>query len=66
MAAVRLQKEPAMVSQDTCRVVVQHAMNITGLMQQIEEEIQTILEVLGIETEFVLFDDGFPDPSITE
>ena len=55
-----------MLDEDTRRDVIQHAMNVTSFLQQIEEEIQTILEILGIETEFVPFDDDFPDPSITD
>ena len=39
----------------------------SSLMQQIEEEMETIIEVLEIECEFVPFDDDNPDhPSTTE
>nr|VFK02045.1 MAG: hypothetical protein BECKH772B_GA0070898_102576 [Candidatus Kentron sp. H]VFK05125.1 MAG: hypothetical protein BECKH772C_GA0070978_102386 [Candidatus Kentron sp. H] len=54
------------LDQDTRTAVVQHTMNVISFIQQIEEEIQTILEVLDIKTEFVPFSEDFPDPSMME
>jgi len=36
-------------------------MNVIGLMQQIKEEMQTIINVLDIETEFVPLNDESQD-----
>nr|VFK55615.1 MAG: hypothetical protein BECKTUN1418F_GA0071002_10712 [Candidatus Kentron sp. TUN]VFK61732.1 MAG: hypothetical protein BECKTUN1418E_GA0071001_10712 [Candidatus Kentron sp. TUN] len=46
-----------MLDAKTRRAVVQHAMNIISFIQQIEEEVQTILELLEIEKESVPFED---------
>nr|VFJ70570.1 MAG: hypothetical protein BECKFW1821C_GA0114237_10247 [Candidatus Kentron sp. FW] len=54
-----------MLNEATRRAAIQHITNTTGLMQQIEEELQQLAELLEIEVEFVPFDDDFPDPSLT-
>nr|VFJ78742.1 MAG: hypothetical protein BECKFW1821C_GA0114237_12004 [Candidatus Kentron sp. FW] len=55
-----------MLTESQRTAIVQHTMNITGLMQQIEEELQTILEVAEIEVEFVPFSGDFPDLSLED
>jgi len=37
---------------------------ITGLMRQIEEELDQLAEVLELEVEFIPFDENSPDPSL--
>nr|VFJ69601.1 MAG: hypothetical protein BECKFW1821C_GA0114237_101924 [Candidatus Kentron sp. FW] len=53
-----------MLTESQRDAIVQHTMNITGLRQQIEEELQTILEVAEIDIQFVPFSGNFPDPSL--
>nr|VFJ77979.1 MAG: hypothetical protein BECKFW1821C_GA0114237_11562 [Candidatus Kentron sp. FW] len=55
-----------MLTESQRTAIVQHTMNITGLMQQIEEELQTILEVAEIEVQFVPFSADFPDLSLED
>nr|VFJ71522.1 MAG: hypothetical protein BECKFW1821C_GA0114237_102733 [Candidatus Kentron sp. FW] len=55
-----------MLTESQRTAIVQHTMNITGLMQQIEEELQTILEVAEIEVQFVPFTGDFPDLSLED
>nr|VFJ76053.1 MAG: hypothetical protein BECKFW1821C_GA0114237_109610 [Candidatus Kentron sp. FW] len=53
------------------KVVVQHILNLAGIAEELSnqasiltEQIDNLAQMLGLETEFVPFDDDFPDPSI--
>nr|VFJ69078.1 MAG: hypothetical protein BECKFW1821C_GA0114237_101748 [Candidatus Kentron sp. FW] len=55
------------------KAVVQHILNLAGVAEQLSnqasiltEQIDNLAQMLGIEAEFVPFDDNFPDPLILE
>nr|VFK40299.1 MAG: hypothetical protein BECKTC1821D_GA0114238_100935 [Candidatus Kentron sp. TC]VFK54997.1 MAG: hypothetical protein BECKTC1821F_GA0114240_100643 [Candidatus Kentron sp. TC] len=52
------------------QAVVQHILNLPGVAENLStasnlltREIDNLAQALGIETEFVPFDDDFPEPS---
>jgi len=65
VACIHNNEQPTMLTQTQRTAAVQHIMNVTGLMQQIEEELDQLAGSLELEVEFIPFDEDFPDPSLT-
>nr|VFK39451.1 MAG: hypothetical protein BECKTC1821D_GA0114238_100663 [Candidatus Kentron sp. TC]VFK41812.1 MAG: hypothetical protein BECKTC1821E_GA0114239_101448 [Candidatus Kentron sp. TC] len=63
----------AMLTDLQRKAVVQHILNLAGIAEDLStrsekltEQIDDLAQALNIQTEFVPFDEGFPDPSLTE
>jgi len=55
-----------MLTQTQRTAAVQHISSVTGLMQQIEEELDQLAGALELEVEFIPFDEENPDPSLRD